>query len=61
MGEGLVDIDQIVRLLAETGYDGLLAVEIDHLHPDYGYDEHMAVRQSIEALRRVVAAQERGE
>jgi 3-oxoisoapionate decarboxylase len=59
VGEGLVDIDQIVRLLVEAGYDGLLAVEIDHLHPDYGYDEHLAVRQSIEALRRVVAVQER--
>ena len=51
---------QIIRLLAEAGYDGLLAVEIDHLHPDYGYDEHSAVRQSIGQLRRLVAAQERG-
>jgi sugar phosphate isomerase/epimerase len=60
IGEGLVDVGQIVRLLAEAGYDGLLAVEIDHLHPDYGYDEHQAVRQSIGELRRVVAAQEGG-
>jgi sugar phosphate isomerase/epimerase len=55
VGEGLIDIGQIVRLLSEAGYDGLLAVEIDHLHPDYGYDEHLAVRQSIGELRRLVA------
>jgi len=60
VGDGLVDMAQIIRLLAEAGYDGLLAVEIDHLHPEYGYDEHSAVRQSIGELRRLVAAQERG-
>jgi sugar phosphate isomerase/epimerase len=60
VGEGLIDIGQIVRLLSEAGYDGLLAVEIDHLHPDYGYDEHLAVRQSIGELRRLVATVEAG-
>ena len=60
IGEGLVDMGRIVRLLAEAGYEGLLAVEIGHLHPDYEYDEHLAVRQSIGELRRVVATQERG-
>ncbi len=60
VGEGLIDMGQIVRLLVEAGYDGLLAVEIDHLHPDYRYDEHLAVRQSIAELRNLVAAQEGG-
>ena len=46
----------IVQLLEGASYEGLLAVEIDHLHPDYGYDEHLAVRQSIGELRRLVAA-----
>jgi sugar phosphate isomerase/epimerase len=54
IGEGLVDIATITRLLKAAGYDGLLAVEIDHLHPDYHYDEHAAVRQSVQALRRIV-------
>jgi sugar phosphate isomerase/epimerase len=54
VGEGLIDMASVIAVLAETGYDGLLAVEIDHLHPDYGYDEHRAVRQSIEELRRLV-------
>jgi sugar phosphate isomerase/epimerase len=56
VGKGLVEIGTIVGLLAEAGYDGLLAVEIDHLHPDYGYDEHEAVRQSTGELRRMVAS-----
>jgi sugar phosphate isomerase/epimerase len=56
VGDGLIDMGRVLRLLAETGYDGLLAVEIDHLHPDYGYDEHQAVRQSIGELRRLVEA-----
>jgi 3-oxoisoapionate decarboxylase len=55
VGEGLIDMAPVVRLLADAGYDGLLAVEIDHLHPDYGYDEHAAVRQSISELRRLAA------
>jgi sugar phosphate isomerase/epimerase len=50
----------ILASLAAAGYEGLLAVEIDHLHPDYGYDEHRAVRQSIDELRRLVGAQEEG-
>jgi sugar phosphate isomerase/epimerase len=58
VGEGLVDIGQIVRLLSEVGYGGLLAVEIDHLHPDYHYDEHLAVRKSIGELRRLVTTVE---
>jgi 3-oxoisoapionate decarboxylase len=55
VGDGLIDIGQVIRLLAEASYDGLLAVEIDHLHPDYGYDEHGAVRQSIDELRSLAA------
>jgi 3-oxoisoapionate decarboxylase len=58
VGDGLVDFASILRVLAGAGYEGLLAVEIDHLHPDYRYDEHAAVRQSIDELRRIVARQE---
>jgi len=58
VGAGLIDMAPIVRSLAAAGYEGLLAVEIDHLHPDYGYDEHGAVRQSIAELHRLVEAAE---
>ncbi len=34
VGEGVVDNGKLVQLLAGARYDGLLAVEIDFLHPD---------------------------
>ena len=44
----------LTPVLKAAGYGGLLAVEVDHLHPDYRYDEHAAVRRSIQELRRIV-------
>ena len=55
LGEGRVDVPAVVRMLKDAHYDGLLAVEIDYLHPRYGADEHAAVRRSIQYLRSVVA------
>ena len=54
LGQGVVDVDAVVRELARTGYDGLLAVEIDYLHPRFGTDEAAAVRRSLERLRQAV-------
>jgi sugar phosphate isomerase/epimerase len=53
VGDGLVDMPQVIRLLGLSGYDGLLAVEIDSPHPDIGYDEHAAVRRSVDYLRGI--------
>jgi sugar phosphate isomerase/epimerase len=53
VGEGFVDNLQLIQHLKDANYRGLLAVEIDHLHPDYHYDEHAAVRQSVQELRRI--------
>jgi sugar phosphate isomerase/epimerase len=53
VGEGLIDNRTLVRLLADASYQGLLAVEIDFLHPDYGEDEDAAVAQSVAELRRL--------
>ena len=53
VGEGLVDNGKLVELLAGAGYQGLLAVEIDFLHPDYGDDEDEAVRRSVVELKRL--------
>src|SRR5258708_28979499 len=44
VGDGLVDNLQLAKLLNDANYKGFLAVEIDHLHPDYNYDEHAAGR-----------------
>lgn len=58
VGDGLVDNEKLARLLKDADYKGFLAVEIDHLHPDYNYDEHEAVRQSVAELKRIAAAVE---
>ena len=57
VGDGVVDNGRLSQKLAKAGFDGLLAVEIDFLHPDYNDDEDGAVKQSVEELRRLVRAQ----
>jgi sugar phosphate isomerase/epimerase len=54
VGDGLVDNQKLAQLLKDAGYQGFLAVEIDFLHPDYGWDEDKAVAKSIKELRRIV-------
>jgi sugar phosphate isomerase/epimerase len=55
VGDGLIDNQALVQLLADAGFDGVLAVEIDFLHPDYNNDEDAAVEQSVLELKRLVA------
>lgn len=55
VGNGVVDNGRLIEKLRRAGFDGVLAVEIDFLHPDYGDDEHAAVAASIDELRRLVA------
>jgi sugar phosphate isomerase/epimerase len=52
VGDGLVDNERLVQLLADAGFEGVLAVEADFLHPDYP-DEDAAVAQSVQELRRL--------
>jgi 3-oxoisoapionate decarboxylase len=53
VGDGLVDNQKLAQLLKDANYQGFLAVETDHLHPDYNHDEHAAVRKSVENLRKI--------
>jgi sugar phosphate isomerase/epimerase len=53
LGAGLVDIPRVMDLLRKAGYTGLLAIEIDYLHPDHG-DEDRAVRTSVKYLKSVL-------
>jgi sugar phosphate isomerase/epimerase len=53
VGDGIVDNGKLVELLAAAGYNGLLAVEIDFLHPDYHGDEDAAVARSVAELKRL--------
>jgi 3-oxoisoapionate decarboxylase len=50
VGEGLVEIPAILDVLRAHHYRGLLAVEIDYLHPQYP-DEELALKQSLDYLR----------
>jgi sugar phosphate isomerase/epimerase len=53
LGEGLVDVPEVIRLLRKAKYNGLLAFEIDYLHPDYG-EEEPAVAKSLKYLRSLI-------
>ena len=54
VGDGLIDNRALVQMLADAGFNGVLAVEIDFLHPDYDNDEDAAVAKSVAELRRLV-------
>jgi 3-oxoisoapionate decarboxylase len=54
VGDGLIDNVALARMLKDANYGGFLAVETDFLHPDYGNDEHAAIRKSVAGLRRIV-------
>jgi len=53
LGKGLVDIGQILGFLKKVRYQGLLAIEVDYLHPDFG-EEDRAVAASVRYLRELL-------
>jgi sugar phosphate isomerase/epimerase len=55
LGKGLVDIGRVVALLKKARYRGLLAIEVDYLHPDYG-EEDKVVAASVKYLAGCLAA-----
>jgi sugar phosphate isomerase/epimerase len=54
LGEGLVDVAEVLASLKRAKYKGLLAVEVDFLHPRYG-EEDRAVARSVGHLRSLLA------
>jgi sugar phosphate isomerase/epimerase len=56
VGDGLIDNQKLAQLLKDADYQGFLAVETDFLHPDYNYDEHAAIKQSVAELKRIAAS-----
>jgi sugar phosphate isomerase/epimerase len=54
IGKGLVDIEGILALLRKHRYQGLLAIEVDYLHPDFGTEDR-AVAASVRRLREMLA------
>jgi sugar phosphate isomerase/epimerase len=54
LGQGLVDIGRVIALLRKVRYKGLLAIEVDFLHPKYG-SEDRAVVASVKYLNTLLA------
>ena len=54
LGRGLVDIGRVLAFLKKARYKGLLAIEVDYLHPDYG-EEDRAVAASVQYLKTLLA------
>jgi 3-oxoisoapionate decarboxylase len=57
LGTGAVDIAAALRLLRQAGYAGVLALEIDYLHPACGEDEEQAIERSFAFLRSTLEGQ----
>ena len=54
LGRGLIDVPRALAALRQAGYSGLLALEIDFLHPDYAPEE-AAIAESLAYLRPLLA------
>ncbi len=52
VGDGIIDMPALVKTLTGEGYNGLFAIEIDRLHPDYE-DEDAALVKSVEYLKKI--------
>src|SRR5690606_5422365 len=52
-GQGLIANDKLAQLLADSGYTGFLAVELDFLHPSYRNQEEAVVKESVKELKNI--------
>jgi len=57
LGRGLIDLPRAFGDLRKHGYTGLLALEIDYLHPGYA-DGDAAIAESIDYMRRLLGGAE---
>ncbi len=55
VGKGLIDVPEALWNLAEAGFDGMLAIELDYLHPNWNLDERAALAESLAYVRPLVA------
>jgi len=52
VGDGIINMPALIKNLLDEGYDGLFAIEIDALHPDYE-DEDPALAKSVAYLKNL--------
>ena len=55
-GGGIIDMPGVIQALARGGYDGMLCIEIDFMK-DPHRDEVAAVREAVDYLRNLLAAE----
>jgi hypothetical protein len=63
IGDGLLNLSRTLGVLSSHDFSGLLAIEIDYLHPRYrdeGLDEDDALADSIGRVRDALAGWRRG-
>jgi sugar phosphate isomerase/epimerase len=58
LGKGLIDLRAVLGFLKRARYKGLLAIEVDYLHPDYG-EEDRAVAASVKYLKGLLGDKQR--
>jgi sugar phosphate isomerase/epimerase len=56
VGRGLIDIPFALSELRKANFAGLLAIEIDYLHPDFG-SEDSAITKSVAYVKEYLAAE----
>ncbi|MBM3994352.1 MAG: sugar phosphate isomerase/epimerase [Planctomycetes bacterium] len=54
VGQGLIDMRSVISYLRDAKYDGMLAIEVDFLRPDFG-EEDRAVARSVKHMRSLLA------
>ncbi|TFG61332.1 MAG: sugar phosphate isomerase/epimerase [Spirochaetales bacterium] len=52
VGKGIINFPSVLTILEKNGYKGLLAIEIDYLHPDYPAEDQ-AVAESVSYLKKL--------
>ena len=55
VGDGVINMPQIIKMLHDLNYPGLLAVELDFAHPEVAGQEDAAVEKSVKYLQDLVA------
>lgn len=56
IGRGLIDIPFALSELRKADFNGLLAIEIDYLHPDYGSEDN-AITKSVDYVKEYLTAE----
>lgn len=54
VGQGLIDNQTLINMLAKTDFKGFLAVEIDHPHADWRAREDEAVALSVQGMKEMI-------